>query len=179
MLFDPLPEVGDGFGSECGDGVPGVSPKYVPVRMLMAWITLGRRHGSTHLFLSHQREKRRSADAIHARRHRDCHVRTNADVRIGQQRYQQRLRSTMAGVVERDADVAGLTPYLHRRIGDESRNDRGDCANQPDSAWLGAVLCGRSFEPLLLVHPRVGRKEDAAPFGAGQPASRFRVEAVE
>jgi hypothetical protein len=30
----------------------------------------------------------------------------------------------MAGVVERSADVAGLMPYLDRRIGDESWNDR-------------------------------------------------------
>jgi hypothetical protein len=52
MLFDPLPEVGDGFGSEYGDGVPGGSPKYVPVRMLMAWTKLGRRHGSNIFFLS-------------------------------------------------------------------------------------------------------------------------------
>src|ERR1700716_3940616 len=58
-------------------------------------------------------------------------------------------------------------------------NQRGDCANQPDSAWLGAVLCGRPFEPVLLVHSKLGREEDSAPFGAGQPASRFRLEAVE
>src|SRR5688572_10982603 len=58
-------------------------------------------------------------------------------------------------------------------------NQRGDCDNQPDSAWLGAVLCGRPFEPVLLVHSRLGRKEDSAPFGAGQPASRFWLEAME
>src|SRR5713101_857626 len=58
-------------------------------------------------------------------------------------------------------------------------NQRGDCANQPDSAWLGAVLCRRPFEPVLLVHSRLGREEDSAPFGAGQPASRFRLEAVD
>src|SRR5712692_4926875 len=58
-------------------------------------------------------------------------------------------------------------------------SQRGDCANQPNSAWLGAVLCGRPFEPVLLVHSNLGREEDSAPFGAGQPASRFRLEAVE
>src|SRR5712691_131192 len=56
---------------------------------------------------------------------------------------------------------------------------RGDCENQPDSAGMGAVLCGRPFEPVLLVHPRLGRKEDSAPSGARAPASRFRLEAVE
>jgi hypothetical protein len=57
-------------------------------------------------------------------------------------------------------------------------NQRGDCENQP-VAWLGVVVCRRPFEPVLLVHSRLGRKEDSAPFGAGQPASRFRLEAVE
>src|SRR4030095_12774215 len=56
-------------------------------------------------------------------------------------------------------------------------NQRGDCENQPDAAWLGAVLCRRPFEPVLLVHSRLGRKEDSAPFGAGQSASRFWLEA--
>src|SRR5438034_8772712 len=58
-------------------------------------------------------------------------------------------------------------------------NQRGDCENQPDAAWLGAVLCRRPFEPVLLVHSRLGRKEDSAPFGAGQSASRFWLGAVE
>jgi len=31
---------------------------------------------------------------------------------------------------------------------------------------------------VLLVHPRLGRKEDSAPSGAHAPASRFRLEAV-
>ena len=44
--------------------------------------------------------------------------------------------------------------------------------------WV-QVLCRRSFEPVLLVHPRLGRKEDSAPSGARVPASRFRFEAVE
>src|SRR5262244_1874892 len=56
---------------------------------------------------------------------------------------------------------------------------RGDCAYQSHSARLGAVLCVRSLEPVLLVHPRLGREDGAAPPGTGQPASRLRVEAVE
>src|SRR5262245_3571647 len=57
-------------------------------------------------------------------------------------------------------------------------HQRGDCENQSDAAWVGAVLCRRPFEPMLLVHSRLGRKEDSAPYGAGQSASRFWVEAV-
>ena len=43
---------------------------------------------------------------------------------------------------------------------------RGDCQHQPDSARLGAVLCGRPFEPVLLVHSRLGGEEDSGPPGA-------------
>ena len=50
---------------------------------------------------------------------------------------------------------------------------------QSDPARLGAVLCGRSFESLLLLHPRLGGKEDSVPLGSSKPAPRFRVEAVE
>src|SRR5262245_63347451 len=58
-------------------------------------------------------------------------------------------------------------------------DQRGDCENQPDAAGLGAVLCRRALEPMLLVHSRLGREEDSAPYGAGQSASRFWMEAVE
>ena len=56
---------------------------------------------------------------------------------------------------------------------------RGDCAYQSHPAGLGAVLCVRPLQPMLLVHPRLGREEGSAPPGAGTPASRLRVEAVE
>src|SRR5262249_10553916 len=56
---------------------------------------------------------------------------------------------------------------------------RGDCAYQSHPAGLGAVLCIRPLESLLLVHPRLGGEEDSAPPGAREPASRFRVETVE
>src|SRR5712691_8389302 len=58
-------------------------------------------------------------------------------------------------------------------------NRRGDCAYQSHSARLGAVLCIRPLESMLLVHPRLGGEEDSAPPGAGKPTSRFRVETVE
>src|SRR5262245_3726113 len=56
---------------------------------------------------------------------------------------------------------------------------RGDCAYQSHPARLGAVLCGRSLESLLLVHPRLGRAADSGPLGACAPASRLRMEEVE
>src|SRR4029077_21077690 len=58
-------------------------------------------------------------------------------------------------------------------------HQRGDCKNQPDAAGLGTILCRWPLEPMLLLHSRLGRKEDSAPFGAGQSASRFWLEAVE
>src|SRR5215831_15207081 len=55
------------------------------------------------------------------------------------------------------------------------RNDRED---QSDPAWLGDILCDRTLEPVFLVYPRPGRKEDTAPLSPGAPTSRFRLEAV-
>ena len=37
----------------------------------------------------------------------------------------------------------------------------------------------RPFEPVLRVHPRLGRKEDSAPLGPRRSAPGLRVEAVE
>src|SRR5215470_5971710 len=56
---------------------------------------------------------------------------------------------------------------------------RGDWTYQSHPARLGAVLCVRPLKPLLLVHPRLGREEGSSPLGAGAPASRLRVAAVE
>jgi hypothetical protein len=44
---------------------------------------------------------------------------------------------------------------------------------------LGAVLCHRPLEPVFLIHPRLGRKEDSAPSGQSVQASRLRLEAME
>src|SRR5262245_60977906 len=60
-----------------------------------------------------------------------------------------------------------------------SARRRGDCVYQSDPARLGAVLCGRSCESLLLLHLRLGGKEDSVPLGSSKPATWFRVEAVE
>src|SRR4029453_16212447 len=53
------------------------------------------------------------------------------------------------------------------------------CPYQPHPARVGAVLCVRSLESLLLVHPRLGGEEDSTPPGAGKPASRVRMEGGE
>src|SRR5438309_2294536 len=60
-----------------------------------------------------------------------------------------------------------------------SARRRGDCACQSHPARLGAILCVRSLESLLLVHPRLGGEEDSVPPGPSRPATRIRVEAVE
>ena len=41
--------------------------------------------------------------------------------------------------------------------------------------WVQYFAVGHSSR-VLLVHSRLGREEDSAPFGAGQAASRFRLE---
>src|SRR5215472_11124017 len=60
-----------------------------------------------------------------------------------------------------------------------SAGGEGDREDQSDSARLGEVLCHRPREPVFLIHPLLGRKEDSAPSGPGVPASRIRLEAVE
>jgi hypothetical protein len=54
-----------------------------------------------------------------------------------------------------------------------------DREDQSDLERLGAVLCHQELQPMLLVHPKLGRKEDTAPSGQSTPASRLRMEAVE
>src|SRR5580765_4822251 len=54
-----------------------------------------------------------------------------------------------------------------------------DRTDQSHSARLGELLRDRTFEPVLRVHPRLGRKEDSAPSGPSRSASGLRVEAVE
>ena len=56
---------------------------------------------------------------------------------------------------------------------------RGDREDQSDPARLGEVLRDRPLEPVFLLHPKLGRDEDSAASGAGVPASRFRLEAME
>ena len=54
-----------------------------------------------------------------------------------------------------------------------------DRADQSDSAGLGKLLRDWTFKPVLRVHPRLGRKEDSAPFGPRRSAPGLRMEAVE
>src|SRR5215472_3182084 len=39
----------------------------------------------------------------------------------------------------------------------------GDREEQSDPAWMGEVLRDRPLEPVFLIHPILGRKEDSAP----------------
>ena len=54
-----------------------------------------------------------------------------------------------------------------------------DRTDQSHSAGLGKLLRDRTFEPVLRVHPRLGRKEDSAPLGPRRSPAGLRVEAVE
>src|SRR5262245_66027980 len=56
---------------------------------------------------------------------------------------------------------------------------RGDGAYQSHPARLGAVLCGRALESLLIVHTRLGIEEGSGPLCSCAPASRLRMEDVE
>src|SRR5262249_30088392 len=54
-----------------------------------------------------------------------------------------------------------------------------DRTDQSYSAGMGELLRDRTLEPVLRVHPRLGRKEDSAPSGPRRSAPRLRMEAVE
>ena len=58
--------------------------------------------------------------------------------------------------------------------------DRGvDRKDQSDPTRLGPLLRDRSCEPVLLVHPKLGRDEDSETPGQGSPAPRLLLEEVE
>jgi len=57
--------------------------------------------------------------------------------------------------------------------------ERVDRTDQSHSAGVGELLRDGPFEPVLRVHPRLGRKEDSAPSGPRRSAPGLRVEAVE
>ncbi len=54
-----------------------------------------------------------------------------------------------------------------------------DCENQSDSAWLGELLSGWSFEFLFFNGQTMGREEGQAASDACPGAQRLRLEAVE
>jgi len=55
----------------------------------------------------------------------------------------------------------------------------GDRTDQPDPAGMGELLCGGTFEPVLFVYQRLGRKEDTAASDAGAEAQGLRLTEVE
>ena len=77
---------------------------------------------------------------------------------------------------KRTAMLRTLKQVFRRSV---SARRRRDCLYQSDAARLGAILCGRPFQPVFLVHSRLGREEDSGPLGAYVPTSRVRLEAVE
>src|SRR5215470_14565472 len=60
-----------------------------------------------------------------------------------------------------------------------SAGGRSDRTDQSDSARLGEIFRCGPLQSELLIHPRLGRKEDSAPSGQGVSAPRLRLEAVE
>ena len=53
-----------------------------------------------------------------------------------------------------------------------------DRADQSHSARLGELLCRGPFQPVFLVHSRLGREEGSEPPGAKSSSLRFWLEAV-
>src|SRR5258707_15724301 len=51
--------------------------------------------------------------------------------------------------------------------------------DQPDPARLGELLRGWTFQRVLQFHPRLGRKEGPAPYGAGSRPKGLRLEGGE
>src|SRR2546428_7136180 len=84
----------------------------------------------------------------------------------------------VADAARQEADGVAADAQASLSKSSVSARRRGDCAYQSHPARLGAVLCVRPLESLLLVHPRLGGEEDSVPPGPSQPATRFRVEAV-
>lgn len=54
-----------------------------------------------------------------------------------------------------------------------------DRTGQANPAGLGEVRSRRPLELVLLVSPRLGRKEDSGPLGEKLPSSRLWIESVE
>jgi hypothetical protein len=52
-------------------------------------------------------------------------------------------------------------------------------AHQSDPPGMDPLLCHRSFEPMLQLHPRLGGEEGTATPDAGPETEGFRLEEVE
>jgi hypothetical protein len=55
----------------------------------------------------------------------------------------------------------------------------GRAVDQPDAARLGKLLCGRTFQRVLQLHQRLGRKEGSAPHATSSETQGLRLAAVE
>ena len=71
-------------------------------------------------------------------------------------------------------EAQGCVPTVCQPTGETG--DRGD---QPNSSGVGELLCGGTFEPVLFVCQRLGRKEDSAASDAGPEAEGLRLAEVE
>jgi len=80
----------------------------------------------------------------------------------------QKKRNSAVGKAER-----GVSPKC------QSARGAGDRADQPHPARLGELLCGRRFESLLFVCPRLGREEGSTTSDASPGTKGLRLETVE
>lgn len=71
-------------------------------------------------------------------------------------------------------EAQGCVPTVRQPTG-----GAGHRTDQPDPAGMGELFCGGTFEPVLFVCQRLGRKEDSAASDAGAEAERLRLAAVE
>ena len=58
-------------------------------------------------------------------------------------------------------------------------SEPGRRVDQPGTARLGELLCGRTFQRVLQLRERLGGKEGPAPYAARSEPSRLQLEAVE
>ena len=72
------------------------------------------------------------------------------------------------------AEAQGRVPPLPIATSGSGRE-----VDQPDPARLGELLRGWTFQRVFQLHPRLGRKEGPAPYGAGSEPKGLRLEAVE
>jgi len=55
----------------------------------------------------------------------------------------------------------------------------GRAVDQPDTTWLGELLCGGAFQRVLQLHQRLGGKEGSAPHAACSETKGLRLDAME
>ncbi len=75
-------------------------------------------------------------------------------------------------------EAEGLAAQAHLPELSLSAREGVDRADQSHSTRLGELLCRGSFQPVLLVHSRLGREEGSGSLGEESPASGLWMEAV-